>query len=202
MNFEAKNLDESYNQIKKLNDLSMNEGNELSQTLYSNINSLQKNWKGTDATKYINDLILVYEAMCRLVTEISSVSNEVSKPIVKAQTIRNLNGGRGEIGQLLQKKEVTPIAIEKLEDTAEYFVSPDATTDYDNLNTLTENFVKFEEKFLNSKEELLNNWTVGSDRPRAIYIFNDFESNSGSYKKTLNEVKQNLSTAISNMTNL
>ncbi len=50
------------------------------------------------------------------------VAHNVSMPIVKAQTTRNSNGGRGNVGELIPNNQEIPFIFNKLDMTTEYSI--------------------------------------------------------------------------------
>ena len=200
MNFQAKDLDACYEVLKNLFLLSKNEGDKVESGLKSIITNLQQHWKGNDATIHINNLMDVCKKMNDILNSVKSVSHNVSIPIVKAQTIRNSNGGSGDVGELIPLAEEAPLVFNTLDSTAEYFVDPiGAPADYDELCEVTDTFAIFCNKFNEYKDALFDNWVSGSDRERAVNDFEEFETNVTTYTSKLNNAKNNLETAITNL---
>ena len=200
MNFQATNLDGAYESLKSLNQLASAKGKNLSTGLGVIIGKLKSDWKGSDATLHINNLIDVYTGVATIVENVHVVAHNASKPIVDAQTIRNSNGGSGEVGVVFPTSEDSIVSIEKLGDTAEYYVDPTAAPqDLSVLQTLKETFDSFCTEFTSFKDELLNNWTGGADRDRVVSDFEQFEADAANYKKYFSEAEQTLSIAISNL---
>lgn len=200
MNFQANNLDAAYSQVKELNTLATTTGVNLVESLTSNIKSLKSHWKGSDATLHINNLINVREALVAIVSDVSAVAHNVSMPIVQAQTIRNSNGGGGEVGEIISLYNGVLEKIETLSDTTEYFVDPvNAPLDHQQLSSICDQFNSFYTSFQSIKEDLMNNWISGSDRGQAVSDFEQFEANATTYSKNLTEARDNLGIATSNL---
>lgn len=200
MNFQAKDLDGAYNTISELYNLSTNDGEKLELSLKTIITNLQNHWKGNDAVIHINNLMDVYKGLNAVVSSIKYVSHNVSIPIVKVQTIRNSNGGRGNVGDIIPYNEEISAQFVKLDLTEEYYVDPiGAPNDYNELSELCDLFNVFCNRFHEYKEELFDNWVSGSDREKAVSSFEEFEINVDEYKTKLNNAKVNLEYATSNL---
>ena len=200
MNFHASDLDGAYDTLNNLYLLSTKDGEKIESKLVEIIFNLQKHWKGNDATIHINNLIDVYKGLNSIINCVLYVAHNVSIPIVKAQTIRNANGGRGNVGNLISYNQETRVSFEQLDITAEYFVDPiGAPFDYNELCEVCDLFKLFCTNFSQYKDELLNNWTSGNDRDKAINEFGEFETNVSMYISKLNNAKGNLEVAVSNL---
>ena len=200
MNFHANDLDGAYETLSALYSLATSDGEKLETSLKTVITNLEGHWKGNDATIHINNLMDVCKGLNAIINSVKYVAHNVSMPIVKAQTIRNSNGGRGNVGEVIPYNEEAPLVFTQLEPTAEYYVDPvGAPTDYNELSEVCDLFTVFCNKFHEYKEELLGNWISGNDRDKAVSNFEEFESNVSSYTSKLNNAKGNLEIATSNL---
>lgn len=203
MNFQTKDLDAAYSTLVQLNGLAVSQGVSLIRSLASNIKSLKEHWKGTDATLHINNLIAVYNGLAVIVSDVTAVAHNVSIPIVNAQTIRKSNGGSGDVGEVISLYDGFVENIALLESTTEYYVDPaGAPNDFATLSDICERFNSFYTTFQAYKADLMGNWIAGSDRGKAENDFEQFETNATTYTKSLTEAKDNLGTAISNLSQI
>lgn len=193
-------LDAVYDTLKKLNFLSTTDGSAIISGLNKLILSLKEHWIGSDATLHINNLIKVYNDVNKVVENVNLVAHNTSSPIVNAQSIRNANGGYGEVGEIIPLENKKMEVIENLNETKQYYVDPVLIKqDFENLITQKENFNNFCTQFSNFKDELFNNWMSGSDRDKIYNDFSEFENDADAYKKIFIEIEQTMSTVISNL---
>ena len=201
--FQATNLDSAYTHIKAMYNLATGRGEELASSLSSTITSLMGNWKGSDATLHINNLIGVYGKLCVLIGDVSRVAHNVSIPIVEAQTIRSANGGSGNVDTVISEYDVNMTTFDTLEDTAEYYVDPDgAKNDYNALSSLCDEFNRFQNTFGTHKDNLLDVWLDGCDREAAINTMDEFLSNAQSCYTTIGDAASYLQIAVNNFEGL
>ena len=200
MNFHANDLDGAYETLSAFYVLSTGDGEKLVTELKEIIDSLKIHWKGNDATVHINDLIDVCKGLNGIVNSVKIIAHNVSIPIVKVQTIRNSNGGNGNVGEIIPYNQEIPLLLTKLDNTSEYYVNPTETpVDYNKLCEVCDLFTIFCDRFHEHKDKLLNNWVSGNDRVRVVTEFEEFESNVSSYILKLNNAKSNLGVAIANL---
>jgi len=200
MDFHANNLDGAYTTLSNLNALATGDGATMETNLKNVISNLQLHWKGNDAAVHINNLMDVCSGLDTIINSVMIVAHNVSMPIVNAQTIRNSNGGMGDVGSVIAYNQQAPLLFQKLESTTEYFVDPiGAPKDYSELCDVCNSFTSFCSKFTQYREELMNNWMSGTNRDKAVSDFEEFESNVSNYTKKLNEAKDNLGNATSNL---
>jgi len=203
MDFHVNNLDGGYLTLCNLNALATNDGILMETTLKDIINKLQLHWKGNDATNHINNLMDVCIGLEAIINTVMLVAHNISKIIVNVQTIRNSNGGMGDVGTIIQYNQQQPLAFKKLDSTVEYYVDPvGAPKDFYELSDLCESFVNFCSKFSQFKNELMNNWLSGTNRDKVLSDFEEFESNISEYIKKLKDAKNNLEIATSNFKQL
>lgn len=194
--FYTRDLDGTHALLTELNNLSTKDGMSLEGKIKNVITNLQKHWKGNDATVHINNLIDIYTGLNKIINCINIIAHDNSLPIVKAQTFRNVNGGGGEVGNIIPVSEDELYPFVKLDNTAEYFVDPTgAPQDYNELAEAGDLFSNFCNKLYEYKEELFEKWESGDDRDRALSTFEEFESNVDKYKANLNKAKGNLGNA-------
>lgn len=202
MDINVSNLDLGYSQCEDLNRLGTETGGELVDRLAEVINNLKAHWVGSDASNNINKLIAVHKALEAIVTDAITVSASAGNRIVAIQEVRNMNGGGGNVGATLNKNVPNAAALAECADTSEYYVDPAAANDYASLQGVCSEYEDFKNSFSSIKDELLQNWTAGSDRESAVAAFNEFSQNADTYSKYLTEARDNLGIAVSNIQQL
>ncbi len=203
MNFQASNLDAAYESLSSLNSLASGNGQNLVTGLKTLIGSLKNDWKGNDASAHINNLIDVYTGVATIVDNVHVVAHNASASIVQAQTVRQSNGGKGNVGTVFPTGTGSVEALDRLGSTTEFFVDPTAApVDLQKLTGLKESFDSFGKEFSRLKEDLLGNWTSGSNREKAVSDFNQFEADSAKYRNYLAEAEANLTVAVHNLQQL
>ncbi len=203
MNFQASNLDAAYDTLSSLNTLASTNGQNLVNNLKSLTIRLKNDWKGNDAMVHINNLIDVYTGVATIVENVHIIAHNASGPIVQAQEIRNSNGGVGNVGSVIVPGNSAFETLEKLGTTTEYFVDPAAAPQ--DLTTLTAEkgaFERFATEFTRLKDELLNNWTSGLNREKAVADFEQFEADIAKYKSIFEDAEANLTIAVNNLKQL
>lgn len=200
LSFHALDLDGTYDTLEKINQLAISDGNMLIENLKKLVLDLKNHWIGNDATIHINNLIKIYDSVRNVVQNVNLVAHNTSEPIVNAQTIRNANGGAGEVDKIIPIENGKSDTIEILQSTKEYYVDPVLVPqDLVDLQVQKDAFNNFCTKFSGYKDELLNNWLSGSDRPKAINDFTDFEKDIANFKKIFSDAEQTLSIVVSNL---
>ena len=202
MNIQVRELDNGYTQCADLNRLSSEKGEGLINNLKLDITNLKQHWKGTDATEHINNLIKVRNAMIALVTDAKAVTAGAGNAIIAIQEVRRANGGAGEVGSPLPGNAPDAEVIPNAEATTEYYCVPEAKTDFLLLEQICSDYSVFRNNFNQQKTDLLNNWTAGAGREKAVQVFTDFETNSETYNKYLTEARENLGIAVNNISKL
>ena len=202
MDINVQNLDLGYNQCEDLNRLAKNQGENLLGRISANIYNLKSHWIGLDATAHINNLITVNRALGLLLADAVGVSSSAADKIIAMQRVRNANGGGGQIGSELTKVGPTAESIAPAEATDRYFCDPAARADLEELTSICEEYHAFVENFNNITGELMSNWTMGANREGAKASFDEFAQNTVTYEKFLADARENLSTAVSNLSQL
>ena len=197
-NIELRDVKEGYEQCKDLSDLVTREGESLIASMGDNIKKLKVHWVGSDATKHINNLIIVHDALEAIVEDAHNVIKTAASSIVAVQEVIKANGGDGEVGSQISKT-ISHDAIANADETTQYHVDPAAAGDYTELEKECESFKKFVSNFKGKKDELLSNWTAGAGHEHAVSSFNGFEADSDKYQKYMLDAKENLATAVSNI---
>lgn len=203
MNINVTNPDTAYASCQSLNNLVRTSGNTLLENLQSNIANLKRHWKGSDATLHINNLISLYEALGSLAKSSANITAEAGNAIVALQEVRRSNGAACMVGERLSAAGIEVGAIAKCEETTEYYCEPGSTTtDYNQLDQISNDFKTFKSNFITDKESLMSNWLEGMNRAGALKCFDDFITNSETYSKYITDALTNLNTAISNISKL
>lgn len=196
------NLDLGYQQCSELHNLLTNTGGDLIKELETITNSLKVNWLGSDAKEHINNLIDVHDALASLVSEGITSTATAGQSMVAMQRVRSLNGAGGVVGDELLETIPEIQTLSKVEDTSEYNVKPGVSSDYQNLSQMKNDYTSFIGNFRDQKEALMSNWTDGANRTSVEQLFNTFLDSSDSYEKIITSAESNLSTAVSNLTQI
>ncbi len=202
MDINVNNLDRGYEQCEGLNTLSKNSGEVLLNRLSTNVANLKVHWVGEDATLHINNLIRVYNALGALLTDAISVTSSAGDKIIAIQRVRKSNGGSGMVGSELSKAAPNITTIAQVEPTDKYFCDPAARNDYNELDSICGAYETFVNDFKGRANDLMANWTAGANREGAKALFDQFAENTDTYKKYLTDAKENLATAVSNLSQL
>ena len=202
MDIDVRDLDLGYTQCEGLNTKSKTTGEELLNKLLTNINSLKVHWIGEDATLHVNNLIRVYDSLGALLTDAILVTASAGDRIIAMQRVRSANGSGAMVGSELSKAAPNITTIAQAEPTERYFCDPAARNDYNDLVAICGEYEMFVNDFKTRADELMANWTSGADRPNALRLFNEFAENTDTYKKYLTDAKENLATAVSNLSQL
>lgn len=202
MNINVRDLDLGYTQCEDLNTLSKTSGENLINSLATNVTNLKVHWKGSDATVHINNLIKVYNALVALVTDAKGVTAAAGNAIIAIQEVRRSNGGPGNVGSTLPGNAPDAQSLPNAEETVEYYCDPSTGSDYTQLEQICTDYTTFVTNFRSQKDALMSNWTAGANREQAVNNFNEFESNSETYNKYLVDARENLSIAVSNLKQL
>ena len=161
LSFHALDLDGTYHTLEKINQLAISDGNMLIENLKKLVLDLKNHWIGNDATIHINNLIKIYDSVRNVVQNVNLVAHNTSEPIVNAQTIRNANGGAGEVDKIIPIENGKSDTIEILQSTKEYYVDPVLVPqDLVDLQVQKDAFNNFCTKFSGYKDELLNKWAA------------------------------------------
>lgn len=201
-NIELKDVNLGYRQCKELSDLVTKEGEKILGDLSATVVSLQKNWVGADATVHINNLIDVRDSLNDFVGAAKKITSATGACIIDVQNVIRANGGATEVGDPLPSTIASVSSIAKLDTTTEFRVDPAASNDYTDLENECSAYQQFVDKFSNLKDQLFANWIKGAGKEDAVKCFNQFLDESVNHKKMMDDAKNNLSTAISNISQL
>ncbi len=200
MDIDVRNLDNAYELCKQLNSLANDKGSELISALENNVGGLKTNWKGSDATVHINNLIKVHDALVALVTDAKTLTGDAADLIIRIQQVRKSNGGSPVVGEALSKGAPASQALPLVEDTGEFFVKPEAAGLASDLADICVKFNNFTTNFGNTKDSLFNEeWHAGGGRDNIKRCFEEFATHAEEYNGYLNNAKTNLETAVANM---
>lgn len=202
MNIIVNDIPSAYTQCEGLNTLSSTQGEKLISSLGTDITNLKNNWKGSDATVHINNLIKVYNAMVDIVTTAKTITAKAGANIIELQRVVSSNGGGLNVGAALNAAAPESIAIQPVEETTEYYCSPSAKSDYAQLVEICTNFVNFKTQFSDLKKELMANWISGLNKEDAVAAFDYFDSMTDDYNNYLTSARDNLEIAINNIATL
>lgn len=163
---------------------------------------MKAHWIGSDATIHINNLITVRDALGALLADAKDVTSTAGDSIIAVQKVIRANGGFGEVGIELNRAIKEVLSIAQATETAEFNVDPVAAEDYNKLVEECSEFDSFVTNFESKKDELMSNWTAGANLEDAKTKFKKFSENSETYKKYMNDAKENLGIAVSNISKL
>jgi len=194
----VKNLDEAHSQTVKLFDTENNDGIELLGRLDVLIGGLKEHWIGEDGTKHINRLIEIHEKLQQFLTVTLESTKEAMISVVNLQEVRRANGGGGQVGDVRSVTSDFIKSIAKVETTAEYYIDPAISNDYKVLEEVEEKMKAFDSTFKSQEAELMENWISGSNRETVQANFEEIETLGAEAEKVIAEVKQELSTSITN----
>ena len=177
-------------------------GNEYSSdsiisNLGAGISNLKNTWQGKDAGVQIENVVRVYNAMVGIRETLATLATISSQIAANYRDIQNSNGAGLESFGTVQADSKT--TMEDYVDNADTInITPEANNGkakIDAANQAIEQFIQEARKYYNN---IMQNWTSGSQRDELITRFETFLSNSNSYKETLNSVSQSITTAIGN----
>ena len=125
---------------------------------------------------------------------LATISSQIA---ANYRDIQNSNGAGLESFGTVQADSKT--TMEDYVDNADTInITPEANNGkakIDAANQAIEQFIQEARKYYNN---IMQNWTSGSQRDELITRFETFLSNSNSYKETLNQVSDSVTTAIRN----
>ena len=177
-------------------------GNEYSSdsiinNLGAGIANLKNTWKGKDAGVQIENVVKVYNAMVGIRETLATLAGMSSQIAANYRDIQNSNGAGLESFGIVQADSKS--AMEDYVDNADTInITAEANTGkskIDAANNCIDQFTQEARKYYNN---IMQNWTAGSQRDELIQRFETFLSNSNSYKETLNQVSDSVTTAIRN----
>lgn len=198
MDIRVTNLDLGYDQCKGLNDLANRSGQSLMNELKDNVGKLKIHWVGNDAMVHINNLVDLYRFLGELVSGAMSVTSTAAESMIRLQSIRQANGGMGEIGNRLPM-DITTSLLSNVNSTTEYYVEPAALNDLNDLEKIYDSYKEFISNFNSKKDELFSNWTMGADIDKAKSRFEEFSNISVKYDGYLADAIENLRKACNNI---
>ncbi len=196
-----RNLDLGYEQCRDLYNSVRADGTSLLDNLRVLYNSLNAHWKGTDATLHINQLVDIHTAINTFVAETCNAVAYAADKIVEVQEVRKSNGSAGMVGEQLGDVSEQE-RLSHVEETSEYYCTPEAKDDYQKLVEVCGEFDKFVTEVHDQTDELMNNWTEGNEREKVVRNSNEFENQSEEFKKHLAETRSALDIAVANMTQI
>ena len=190
-------LDEGYDTTVRLYNCQEQEGRQVLAEIEALIARLREHWVGTDATAQINALIAAHDALQDFLKKSEASTVEAMKNIVKVQEVRSANGGNGQVGDIKKvNEEVTK--LEEVPDTEKYYIDPAARKDYNDLVGIGEKLTAFYNSFKSTRDQLMTNWTSGSNRSDTQAAFDEIDDINDKFTKALNETTEKLNTAVTN----
>lgn len=198
MDIRVNNLDLGYEQCSELSKFINNNGHDLMAKISNNINNLKMHWIGNDAMVHINNLIELDEMLGKLINGALDVTHNAAESMIKLQTIRQMNGGNGEIGSSL------PIGtdfntIARVQSTTEYYVEPSSLNDLVTLKEIHSDYQNFIRNIITMRDDLFSNWTLGARIESAKSMFEEFINVSDKYDSFIINAIDNLEIATRNI---
>ena len=190
-------LDEGYDTTVRLYNCQEQEGREVLKEIEELVKSLRNNWVGTDATTQINALIGAHDALQEFLKKSEASTVDAMKKIVKVQEVRSANGGNGQVGDVKKVNEEI-VTIEAVPETEKYFIDPAARQDYNKLVSIGEKLTAFYNGFKSTRDQLMSNWTSGSNRTETQQNFDEIDTINDKFTKALSETTEKLNTAVTN----
>jgi uncharacterized protein YukE len=165
--------------------------------LASGIENLKNSWKGKDAGVQIENVVKVHNAMVEIRETLAVLATVTSKIAANYREIQNSNGAGLETFSYItsDSKTILPDYTD-MADTIN--ITPDANNGrvkIDAASTAIDQFISEAKRYYNN---IMQNWTAGTEREELISRFETLISNSNTYKETLNSVSQSIRTALSN----
>lgn len=166
--------------------------------LNDGIGILKNCWKGKDAGVQINNIVTVFNGMIDVRNALLQLATDSSKIASNYREIQNSNGANLEaLAPLLSDvKTKLPEYVDPTPDTVS--ITPEANNGKAKVDAAANAMGGFIQNVMRTYDKIMENWTVGTGREKAIEAFNSFQAKSKSYEKTLMEVSQSISTAVKN----
>lgn len=165
--------------------------------LRSGIDTLKNCWEGKDAGKQIQNIVEVHNAMVAIRNVLAKLSADASGVASNYREIQNANGAGLESLPPLTADEIVTIPSYS-DDRDTINITSEANngkTMIDNANQSIDGFIS---NVQNVYDSIMGNWQTGTGREQAQSAFEEFLSNSQSYKGKLSEASESISTAIAN----
>lgn len=165
--------------------------------LAAGIANLKNTWKGKDAGVQIENVVRVHNAMIGIRETLATLATLTSQIAANYREIQNSNGaGLESFGTITSDSKTI---MEDYVDNADTInITPEANNGrvkIDAANATIDQFISEAKKYYNN---IMQNWTSGTQRDEIVVRFETFLSNSNSYKETLNSVSQSIRTALAN----
>ncbi len=196
--FCAKNVDELYDRLKDLKNMSYDSIKEVKPSLENVINQIILHWIGVDANTKINDLINIYNKYIDCANDIYEIIHELSIPISNALSIKNYSLKLED--KIIAINKETNCNFNVYNPGEELYIEKESLIkDFKEINRIYEEMFKYNEQFLNCIEEMRNNWISGDKRD---FLFSKIDIYKNNYSKLLlnfKEYKDNTTKVVANI---
>lgn len=166
--------------------------------LGNGINILKNCWKGKDAGVQINNIVTVYNGMIDIRNALLQLAIDSSKIASNYREIQNSNGANLEtlMPLMADVKTKLPPYVDANGDTVS--ITAEANEGKVKVDAATGAMNGFIQNVNRTYNKIMENWTIGTGRDKAVAAFNAFMSKSKMYQQTLADVSQSITTAIKN----
>lgn len=201
MNHKVNNVQGLYVSAKELYEIIVVGGDASADTILYNLNqgieNLKNNWKGIDAGKKIQEVIVVHNEMVGVRNALATLAFDSSKVASNYREIQNANGAGLEYLSPLSTENQT--ILPDYADTADTIdINPAAEGGKNHIDSANSNLDVFIENVTTRYNEIMDNWTAGTGRDSAQGAFDNFVANAKKYKETLSEVSEQVTNALKN----
>ncbi len=166
--------------------------------LGNGISILKNCWKGKDAGVQINNIVTVFNGMVDIRNALLQLAIDSSKIASNYREIQNSNGANLEalVPFMADVKTKLPEYVDANGDTIS--ITPEASDGKTRVDAAAGAMNGFIQNVNRTYNKIMENWTLGTGRDKAVEAFNSFMSKSKMYEQTLLEVSQSISTAVKN----
>lgn len=169
--------------------------------LSAGIENLKTNWKGSDAGKRIQEVIMVHNAMVSVRNALAQLAVDSSTIAANYREIQRTNGATN-------LDALTKLSFEAKTNLADYSDTSDTVDINQNANqgkldidAAKETMGTFITAVSDKYKAIMENWTAGTGRENAVSAFDSFISNVQKYQQTLSDVSSNITNALANYGN-
>lgn len=186
-------------EAEEMYNITNTQGRNVINSCAATIESLKKNWIGTDAVANLGDLSKAYAVVTEFIKDLQKlivVANNTE--ILPLQKHINASAGSCTVGNELSFALNIDSFIEVPTEALESRTEPGIIADAETFNTFPDDLNNFITALDDAKEVFLNNWLDGGNRAEVVAKFNEFK---GSYETLLPKIKQvrdNLNTVAEN----
>lgn len=199
MNHKVNNVQELYNDAKKLYDEVVHDkADGIINNLNQAINTLKNSWSGKDAGVQINNVVEVYNAMTKIRNALALLAKDSTAIASNYREIQNANRANLEnLAPLTIEGEI--VAMEPYEDLRDTIqITAEAMTGKNLLDNVNASYEEFKSAVTREYEAIMGNWQAGMGRDKAESAFGEFMANADKYKTVLEDVSKSITDALKN----